>query len=164
MLERAAEASGKPEILSKYLNARATIAKSYSVEKALNAATGNVSALKLGVQLSKGKPLSGDIKKVGEFGAQFPKAARELNESLPGVSPLDYALGGGLGVATGNPGLMAAALGRPAVRSLILSKPYQWANTTPSYNAPLGMLLANPGLQQTARLGLLSGLPQLAEQ
>jgi hypothetical protein len=150
MLERAAESSGKPEILAQYLNARATIAKSYSVEKALNDATGNVSAQKLGIQLSKGKPLSGDVKKAAQFGAQFPKASREINESLPGISPLDYALGVALGTASGNYGL-------------ILSKPYQALMTAPKYDPKTGRLLNSAATRELLRSGLLGATPEFVE-
>jgi hypothetical protein len=50
---------GQPEALQAFKEARTMIAKTYTVEKALNQATGTVDARKLAAQLNKGKPLSG---------------------------------------------------------------------------------------------------------
>lgn len=164
MIERAAEKSNNPALLENFRKARSDIAKTYSVEKALNDATGNVAARKLAAQLSRGKPLSGDIKKVAQFAQAFPKASDEIMTSIPGTSPLDWAMGGGISASLGNPAGLATVLARPGARSLILSRPYQSVMTQPRYQSSLGNLLARPGLQQSARIGLMTGLPEFAQQ
>jgi hypothetical protein len=165
LIERNLQAAGQPaqDLLSSFRNARQLIAKTYSVEGALNNATGNVQANKLATQLAKGKPLSGELEQIGQFGQSFPKAAQEITSSMPGVSPLDFFGAGGLSAATGNPLAMLTVGARPIARSVILSKPYQNALATPSYsgNAILNLLATQPG-----RLGLQMGgeaLPQLAK-
>jgi len=93
------------------------------VQKALNPAAGGIDARKLGAEIKKGKPLSGDLKRAGEFGLQFPKAAQTVEGmgSLPQTSPLDWIGAGSIATALGNPWIMAGALARPAARSAALS-------------------------------------------
>lgn len=123
-----------------YRQARQLIAKAYDVESALNESTGNVSARVLGRLMEKGKPLTGGLAQAGRFSQAFPKAAQDVERmgSLPQVSPLDYMAGILTGTATGSPLGAAALLARPAVRSAILSKPYQAAMAqAPMASAPL---------------------------
>lgn len=122
---------GQPQLAQNWDNARRTIAKTYSVENALDGA-GNVDALKLGKQLIKGKPLSGNLEAAANFANAFPKAARNLKESFPGISPLDVYAGAATEAATGNPLALAIAPARMAARSALLS--------------PVGQALARPGV------------------
>ncbi len=134
---------GKPDLLSKFKEARTRIAKTYSVQAGLNDTTGDVAANALARQLQKGKPLTGDLETIARAGQAFPKATQALKEPTGAVSPLDFAVSATTGFSTGNPlsALMLAA--RPAVRSIILSKPYQNALAAPpSYGTnPLAELL-----------------------
>lgn len=113
------------DVLKNFRDARQTIAKTYSVEKALNPTTGDVSAQALAGQLKRGKPLSGDLRTVAEAGQAFPKATQALPQNYNAVSPLDYLAGMSGSMATGNPLMALATLARPAVRSAVLSGPYQ---------------------------------------
>lgn len=125
--------------------ARQQIAKSYTVEKALNGTTGDVSAQALAKELAKGKPLSGDLLTIAQAAQAFPKATQALKEAPKAVSPLDYAMAL-MGAGSTGPAGAAAIAARPTVRSLLLSKAYQG-------------LLANP---QSYEAGLLeSALPAL---
>lgn len=132
-IERGLARRGKDgaQLLKNFREARQLIAKTHSVEAALNPSTGTVSATKLAQQLGKGKPLSGELKTIAQFGQAFPKAAREFNESLPGISPLDFATSGGLSAITKNPWYLGGAFIRPAVREAILSPTGQKALTGP---------------------------------
>jgi hypothetical protein len=140
--------SGNTQLLSQFRDARQLIAKTYSVEKALNPATGTVDAKALASQLKRGKPLSGDLKESAEFAARFPKAAQPIEGmgSLPQTSPLDWALGAGMSASTANPLLLASVMARPAARSLTLSPLVQNRLVSSGQN-PL-MMLANPELAQ----------------
>lgn len=156
-------------LLQGFRDARQLIAKTYTVEKALNESTGNVAARKLASQLARGKPLSGGLKQVAQFGQAFPKAADEVLSSMPGISPLDFYAAGGLGAATGNPGAMLALGARPLARSAILSGPFQRAMGPQSYNtsAALRGLASRPGQTglQLGGVGMgLPGSPQLTEE
>ena len=125
------ESIGKPELADEWDQARRTIAKTYSVQSALDGA-GNVDAAKLGKQSIKGKPLSGNMEMIADFANAYPKSSnvRWSKESVPGLSPLDVyggsAVGLGAGLATGNAlgGLAGAAvpLARMGTRSYLLSK------------------------------------------
>lgn len=131
VIDRNLQASGAPELLGQYRLARAQIARAYTVERALNPATGNVSARELGKQLAKGKPLSGGLREAGQAGLAFPKATADIAESMPGVSPLDFAVGG-LSAASGSPAGFGLLFGRPIVRNALLSSPYQAGFVVPN--------------------------------
>jgi len=144
-------ATGAPkDLLSGFRNARQLIAKTYSVEKAMNATSGNVDAVRLARQLAKGKPLSGGIRDAAAFAQQFPKAAQTVEKmgSLPQLSPLDWAGAATASGLTGNPAMMAGLVARPAARSLILSKALQKGLSKPAGNGQMSQLLRNPEFQQ----------------
>ena len=154
-------APGAETLLEGFRAARQLIAKTYTVEKALNDSTGNVAARKLAAQLARGKPLSGDIKKVASFAQAFPKAADEVASSMPGISPLDFYGAGGISAITGNPLSMLAVGARPAARATILSRPFQNAMGAPSYsvNAALRGLGSAPGQLGLRVGGMGMGIP-----
>ena len=126
----------QPDALNKFKEARQLIAKTYTVEKAMNRTTGTVDASKLAARLQQGKPMSGELKDIAQFGQAFPKAVQtpERIGSSIGVSPLDYAMAGTAGGASllsgedkGTSGALSLAtlLSRPAARRLALSSPVQ---------------------------------------
>ncbi len=148
VLETHLQTINQPQLLQQFKDARQLIAKTYTVEKALNPASGSVDARKLAAELKKGKPLSGELKTAAEFGLQFPKAAQSIEGmgSLPQTSPLDWALSGSLSAATANPLMMAGVAARPMARSAVLSPMVQNRLVQrPSY---VGNALMNPDLQQ----------------
>lgn len=114
---------GNPELLGKFRDSRALMAKTYTVEKALNATTGTVDARKLGAMVNKGKPLTDELRQAGEFANRFPKANQtpEGMGSLPQTSPLDWVAAGGLSTAFGNVLPMLGAGARPIARKMALS-------------------------------------------
>lgn len=130
-------ATGKGQLAADFDKARTTIAKTYSVESALNEGTGNVVATKLASQLRNHKPLSGGLELAARFASAFPKAAGEQTTS-PGVSAVD-ALIGMAGGATIDPSLFALPVARIGARSALLSKPGQ-ALAQPSYAPRNGLL------------------------
>lgn len=158
------ERLGKGDMAKALKDARVRIAKTYSVESALNSEAGNVSAVKLGAQLAKGKPLSGDIKTAAVMGRTYPKAAQEASSSMPGISPLDYLAALGAVSASGNPLLAATAVARPVARSVILNPAYQKLAGSPKYGTSLADLLALQPAQQGVRLTTIGASPQLAQQ
>ena len=129
MLGRHMESIGIPGAKKAFNDARIAIAKTYTIDAALNEATGNVIATNIGNQLRKGKPLSGDLELIGKFSRAFPKAAKEVTDS-PGVSAVDsfVAGAGAFGTASGAPiasPMMAWPAARIGFREGILSKPFQ---------------------------------------
>jgi hypothetical protein len=75
-LESHAQNAGKPQLIPALRNARKQIAKTYTVERALNDATGTVNARVLGRLYEKGKPLSDGLDVVGKFASGYPAVAQ----------------------------------------------------------------------------------------
>jgi len=158
LIARNLKANGMDDLFGAWQSARTEIAKIKTVEKALNETTGNVAAGKLAKEAGKGRMLTNELRTIAQAGQAFPKAVREVTESMPGISPLDYAVGGGLGTISGNPMLLAAPLARPALRHLILSPAYQRAMGSPGYGSPLARLIngSRPALPGAAGSLLLA--------
>lgn len=145
---------GQPEALAAFRNARQTIAKTYSVEKALNPITGNVDAGKLAAQLQRGRPLSGELRDVATVASAFPKSTQALKQNYNPTSPLDFATAT---LSQAGKAAMVLPLARPAVRSVILSKPVQALNAKLATDYSGGLLSKGiyPGLSSTPLRDLL---------
>jgi hypothetical protein len=136
---------GNNTAVEAFRNARTLIAKSHTIESAMRK-TGSVSPAKLAGDLAKNKPLTGEIRQIAEFGRDFPKAARTLNESFPGLSPLDaYAAMGTAGISK-NPMYLGLPFLRLGARNALLS--------------PLGQRLAVPSQGGPLRPEIAAGLAQ----
>lgn len=134
-LERVAQEANKPKLVNQLRQARQQIAKTYTVEDALNVGATNVSARDLGRNLDKGVPLSGNLKDIALFAEANPNYVGESSTvSTPGVSLLD-AYASAAGMASKNPMLGGLPLLRGPARSLVLSAPYQKAFAKPDYSA-----------------------------
>ena len=140
---------GRDDLVPALQEARKTIAKTYTVERAVNKTTGDVDARIFGRLFDKQKPLSDGLEKVGQFAAGFPKyAGYGPTNPAAGVGKTEAIastmLGAGGAAATGSPvGLLAAGiplLSHPA-RALSLSKVMQ---KTPSYGP--GFVPRLPGI------------------
>lgn len=128
-----------------YQQSRQLIAMTYDVEKALNKATGNVSAIRLANMLTRAEqggrrsPMSGGIRQAAEFGQRAPGIAREVEKrgsrAGPEHSPLDYA------VAAMHPKVGAAMLARPVARAALATPAAQRA-MLPSAQQTLEQLAA----------------------
>jgi len=152
-----APGSAPASTLADFRDARQLMAKTYTLQKALNPETGDVSAQVLARELAKGKPLSGELAQVAETAIAFPKSMQALKEAPKATSPLDWL---GAIMATGGVGPVGAlTLGaRPVARSLLLSPAYQRAALAQSQG---------PGLLSQLPAGLLdqnltrNGMPGL---
>lgn len=143
------------DLLKNFREARQTIAKTYTAQKALNATTGDINAQTLAKELQKGKPLSGNLLAVAEAANTFPKALQALKEAPKSLSPLDFAVAGlGLSGSDGNPLAAAGLLARPAARSVLLSGPMQ-RNMLAQKPSALARLLSHE--EVTVPAGVLSG-------
>lgn len=122
LMERHLAQTGQQALAREFQQARAMIARTYAVQSALNESTGNVVATALGGQLKRGKHLTGELETIARFARSFPKAAREVTETFPGVSPWDFALSSTAALATGSvlPALYPVA--RVAARRALLSR------------------------------------------
>ena len=148
-IERNLIERGSQETIKAFQAARRVIAKTYSVEKALESG-GNISAQKLASQLKKGKPLTDELKLIGEFAGNFPKAAQTVAKVEP-VSVLDLFSVGGLGAMGAGPASVIPLM-RPAARATVLSQPYQRMMATPDYSVSPLLRGAARGSESIRRL------------
>jgi ribosomal protein L29 len=168
-LENYAAQAGKEDLIPALREARKQIAKTYTVERALNEATGTVNARVLGRIYEKGKPLSGELETVGRFASAFPsinQAGQQMGSpaahNLRAMGSIGLGTVGGLGA--GVPGLALAALPYAtgaASRSLMFRKGAQ--NALANQIAPSSGNIPNQLLIDLLRAGQLSA-PVIAAQ
>lgn len=144
-LEAHAKAAGRDDLIPALIDARKQIAKTYTVGRAVNDASGTVDARVFGRLYEKGKPLSDGLDVAGKFASAFPKAAISPQQiGSPGAHNLKAGLaaalsaaGSGAGVATGLGGVATGGVGLalgtlpfiapPIARSMMFSKGAQQA-------------------------------------
>lgn len=149
-IERHLKDSGQADLLTDFQKARALIAKSHTVEDVTNVGTGNVSAAKLGGKLNNGEPLSGPLRTAGQFGAAFPKAAREVTDS-GSTRNTDVLAGGGATAITHQPWWLLYPFGRMAMRDFLLSPQGQKLATPGLLGPPAGLTRLGPGLMAASQ-------------
>jgi hypothetical protein len=132
----------QPDVMKNFKQARQDIAKSYTIEKALNATTGNVSGADLGTLARKGKIVPAELQTLANAAGAYPSAFQNVARigSVPGFSPLDIGTAGIASAASGNPALMVSAATRPTLRSVAVSPMFQ-RNMLPSSQAQAPGLL-----------------------
>ena len=125
--------TGQPDLMKNFQQARQDIAKSYTIEKSLNAVTGNVSGADLGNLARQGKIVPAELQTLANAAGAYPTAFQNVARigSVPGFSPLDIGTAGIASAAAGNPSVMLSAATRPTLRSLAVSPMYQ-RNMLPS--------------------------------
>ena len=147
-LENYAKEMGQDKLVPALRDARQLIAKTYTVENAMNKTTGTIDAKEFAKRLQKGKPMSEELEQIGKFAQAFPKAAQkpEIIGGTIGISPLDYTVAGLTGGAsllggndkeTTSAATLAALLARPAARKAVLSNRMQ-NNLVQQQAAPAG--------------------------
>lgn len=160
-LEKAIEghaiAAGKDELVPALRAARQNIAKTYTVQRALNEAGGTVNARVLGRLYEKGTPLSGDLATVGRFASAFPSVAQAPQQmGSPAAHNLramaSLAMGGAGSFAAGPVGLAAGAVplvAGPLSRSIMFRQGAQQAlarGAVPA-SSDMALLLQDPTMQ-----------------
>ena len=126
-LDRHFEKQLTPEIMANYRKARQDIAMSHDAEAAVNPVSGEVNPQVFARLLKKGRPLSGELREIGEAALAMPSVMKDTSRmSAPaGLHTSDLGLTGLLVYMVHNPKAAAAALVRPAASSLAVSKAYQ---------------------------------------
>lgn len=114
-LEQHAKAANRPELIPALRDARKQIAKTYTVGRALNDASGTIDARVLGRMHEKGLPLSDGLDVAGKFASAFPTVAKSSQQvgsqaahNMKAIAA--SVLGGGGALASGPVGLTAAAI------------------------------------------------------
>lgn len=149
MIGRHLDATGKPDLLQQFQDARKSIAKTYTVDAALNDATGNVDARILAKQLDRNRGIDGGLRKAGEFGQAFGEVAGEPVKG-PGVSKLAFASAAG-GALLGQPQLLALPVVSTLARKTLLSGPVNRALAAPNYTPSRLGTAALQALKQSPR-------------
>lgn len=149
LAERNLQNFNQPDVMKNFKQARQDIAKSYTIEKSLNAATGDVSGAKLGQRAAAGKIVPAELQALSDAAAAFPTAFQNTARigSVPGISPLDVGAAGVAAASAGNPSLLATVAGRPLARSAITSAPFQnrlLPSTTPQVPGLLNRITTDP--------------------
>lgn len=158
VLEHEAKRVGKPELIPELRQARVEIAKTYTVERALNLGSGDVSARIIGNALDRGTPLSGGLKTAAKFDQAFrPFTQDRAITGTPGVSALEPTAMAGLGVGGVGSGVgwwpMGLPLIRGPVREGLLSNLVQDRLLQNKYSPSV---LPESQLQMLLRQGILS--------
>lgn len=166
-LETVAHSAGQPQLVDQLRAARKVIAQTYTVEKALNPANGDVSARIIGSSYKQGKPLTDGLDTIGRFYNGFKQFAGDAAATpSPGVGKTKAFASMLLGEAGGTHGgpagmMLGAALpfADKVPRSLALSSAYQnsrlgqpfYGNARPDLQAILARFMAqNAGRQAPA--------------
>ena len=168
-LEAHAKAAGQTSLIPDLRAARKAIAKTYTVGRALNDASGTVDARILGRMSEKGLPLSDGLDVAGKFASAFPTITKTpMQVGSPashnlkaGMSAL---MGGGGLAALGPMGVAAAAvpfIAPPMARSIMFSNRAQ-SNLLNSGQGGVMRGLLDDGSREMAPLlyrsgGLLAG-------
>lgn len=131
------------EAIHNYTNARKIIAKTHSIEDALNE-VGDVSAMKLASMLGRGAPFEGELKQVAKFGSVYPQLNNVGRHGGAGVTFADAVIGaGGAMVDPSGIGLMVA---RPTLRHGLASSAAGKISGNQSYNSNLLKALEKAGI------------------
>lgn len=139
----------QPDVVKNFKQAREDIAKSYTLQKSLNLATGDVSLAELGQRAKRGKIVPAELQVLADAAAAFPNSFQNVARigSAPGPNLTDLAAGTVGAVSTGNAGALGAVFGRPLGRNLITSPMYQrnlLPNTTPQPPGLLNRITSDP--------------------
>lgn len=159
-LESHAKDAGKDALIPALREARKKIAKTYTVQRALNDSTGTVNAKVIGRLFDKGKPLSDGLDTVGKFASGFPSIAQSPQQmgspAAHNLRAVASMLAGGGGLATAGPlGLAAGVLpfaAGPVSRSIMFREGAQRAlanQSAPTIGqmSKIGGLLSEPEVQ-----------------
>jgi hypothetical protein len=170
VIETVAKEKGTPGMVDALKESRKKIAQSYTLQRALNETTGDVSAPVLGRILAKGKPMSDELRQIAEFQQAFPKFAGEGAKTPPaGVGKTEMlaaALLGGGGVAGTDSPMGAVAgvlpfLSQPA-RAALLSKQFQKL-VKPSYGPGIAKRIGGAVSDQLPVAGAYGALEALGQ-
>lgn len=164
LAERNLASNGAPaNLVSDFRKARQLMAKTYTVENALDN-VGNVSAR----DLAKSPVVTGGMKKASDFAKNFEGSARDVSSmrDRANFSAFDLLLGAGGAMA--DPTLLGAAAARPAARSMALSNVGQSMMAQPSYNVPMSTRILsdtanNPMLKRSLPLSMVPGVLGVSE-
>jgi len=129
---------GQPELIEQFRDARRYIAKTFTVQKALNPQLGSVDAKKVAKDLGKGAPITDELSIVGKYATAFPKVNKTVPESPTQLTVADL-FSAGLGGPLFGPIRIASRYG-------LMSQPGQRLLATPQYTPRTAPFVPYQGL------------------
>ncbi|MDR3005242.1 MAG: hypothetical protein LBV14_13530 [Acidovorax sp.] len=143
--ERHLQGRGDTQAVAQFRQARQQIATVHQLERALTA-RGNIDAKVLGNELRRGRPMTGELRTIGNTAQAFsgPLTVPEQGR-MPGPGLMDWIVPFVLGTATGSPAALAGPFARPALRGVLSSNMVQNSLLTPARAVRPGLGL-RPGL------------------
>lgn len=168
-IERHLSGLGKDgeKMLKNFRQARMLMAKAHTVEDAVREGGGRVDATKLANRFQSGKPLSGELKTIGQFANNFRDVAKiPASGNANPLTALDFMFGTPTGILAGIGGgpLVGAAVGagtmagRVGARNLLLSDLLQRGVSRPDYAVGLPTRAAGRFFQNAPVAGTVGGL------
>lgn len=153
-IERAAASLRDDSLLNRLKESRRKIAKTYSVEEAVNPGNGFVDPAEFGRQLLNGEALSGNLEKIAKFQLAFRREAVEAGRvPAPGVGNIGAMATTGMASRGDVPGVIGAVVnataGRPA-RAFLLSDMVQDSMLSPRERQNLSAVMARYVAENTA--------------
>lgn len=151
--------SGSPDAVKAFQDARTLMAKTYSVQKALNPETGNISAANLGAQLKANKPLDGELLSIAKAANLSPTNMQTMKYATPGASQLEGTASVAGAISSHNPLLLGIPYARAKMRQGLLSDLVQKSIPAPSYggSTTLNALGSDPGRALIQGVGASQG-------
>ena len=144
-----------PELIQNFRDARRTIAKTYTAEKA-TMPSGEINAVSLARDYKKGL-LDKGMEQAGDFGANFPRAAQLPTRVGGGPSSAFEALGS---IMSPKKEVLGAIIGRHKLRDLLVSNFYQKHMVNPgNYGPTMGDAMVR-GLSEPGVAALTESLGQ----
>ena len=144
LLEQYLQQTNRTGLMTRFRDARTTLAKTHVIEEATDLVTGKVDPQALRRALSKGEPLTGNLRIIAEAASALPSVMRKTESMVTpeGMVLSDWAMGAGIPAAifSGQPGiaagLAAGAASRPVVRGMAASQGYQRRFAQPPMQVP----------------------------
>jgi hypothetical protein len=132
---------GQPELIEQFRDARKYIAKTFTVQKALNSELGSVDAKKIAKDLGKGAPITDELSIVGKYATAFPKVNKTVADTPTPFTVFDL-FGAGVG---GIPGMLLGPV-RATTRYGLMSQPGQSMFANPQYTPRTAPFVPYQGL------------------
>ena len=173
-IERHLSGLGKDgeKMLKNFRQARMLMAKAHTVEDAVREGGGKVDATKLANRFQAGKPLTGELKTIGQFANNFRDVAKiPASGNANPLTALDFMFGTPTGVLAGLGGgpLVGAAVGagtmagRVGARHMLLSDLLQRGISRPDYAVGLPTRAAGRFLKNAPVAGTVGSLYALGQ-
>ena len=126
LADRGLQGTGNAQAVQNFRAARQNIARSYTLEDAFNAVTGEVSTRQLGGRMARGQIVPQEMR-TAAAASQFAPGYFAPSSQTGGAAGMTgmEAIGAAGGVISGRPDIAGAITGRTALRSALLSQPVQ---------------------------------------